>query len=137
MGWSTSYQGKAISSIILTLNLTEPIFFVYEKFQGDAFITRATALGPFLNFSVQPTEYIRHTLIDVHNKKDKYGMNPDFGQGKTVTIDYSSPNIAKPFHAGHLRSTILGNFVKQIHLAMGYNVIGINYLGDWGKQYGK
>lgn len=51
-------------------------------------------------------------------------------------IDYSSPNIAKPFHAGHLRSTILGNFIKRIHDACGYKTVGINYLGDWGKQYG-
>lgn len=54
----------------------------------------------------------------------------------TVLIDYSSPNIAKPFHAGHLRSTIIGNFTRLIHEALGYRVIGINYLGDWGKQYG-
>jgi arginyl-tRNA synthetase len=52
-------------------------------------------------------------------------------------IDYSSPNIAKPFHAGHLRSTIIGNFTRIIHESLGYKVIGINYLGDWGKQYGK
>jgi arginyl-tRNA synthetase len=90
-----------------------------------------------LNFSVQPAEYIRRTLADVHHDKQLYGTNKDVGQGQTVIIDYSSPNIAKPFHAGHLRSTILGNFVKQVHLAMGYNVVGINYLGDWGKQYGE
>ncbi|CAO3671299.1 unnamed protein product [Umbelopsis ramanniana] len=107
-----------------------------SKFQADPFITRATAVGPFLNFSVQPTEFIRRTLEDVHQNKQLYGTKKSLGHGKSVTIDYSSPNIAKPFHAGHLRSTILGNFVKQVHLAMGYNVIGINYLGDWGKQYG-
>ncbi|GAB5591808.1 arginyl-tRNA synthetase [Umbelopsis nana] len=107
-----------------------------SKFEGDSLITRAVAIGPFLNFSVHPTEYIRHTLQEVHQKKNMYGMQQEYGRGKSVTIDYSSPNIAKPFHAGHLRSTILGNFVKQVHLAMGYDVVGINYLGDWGKQYG-
>ena len=54
-----------------------------------------------------------------------------------MLIDYSSPNIAKKFHVGHLRSTIIGNFVRRIHEELGYKVIGMNYLGDWGKQYGK
>lgn len=67
---------------------------------------------------------------------NKYGSNSS-GLGKTAVLDYSSPNIAKPFHAGHLRSTIIGNFIKKVLDASGWNTVGINYLGDWGKQYGE
>ncbi|KAF9190060.1 Arginyl-tRNA synthetase [Haplosporangium sp. Z 767] len=65
-----------------------------------------------------------------------YGLDPTVGQGQVIAIDYSSPNIAKPFHGGHLRGTILGNFVSRLLKGFGYQVVGINYLGDWGKQYG-
>eukprot|EP00007_Cunea_sp_BSH-02190019_P003582 CAMPEP_0174232134 /NCGR_PEP_ID=MMETSP0417-20130205/2505_1 /TAXON_ID=242541 /ORGANISM="Mayorella sp, Strain BSH-02190019" /LENGTH=633 /DNA_ID=CAMNT_0015310133 /DNA_START=41 /DNA_END=1942 /DNA_ORIENTATION=- len=66
---------------------------------------------------------------------DKYG-HCEIGEGKTVVVEYSSPNIAKIFHVGHFRSTVIGNFLKHLHRALGYKVVGINYLGDWGKQYG-
>jgi arginyl-tRNA synthetase len=68
-------------------------------------------------------------------KQDAFGHH-SIGQGKRVLVEFSSPNIAKPFHAGHLRSTIIGNFVRNIHNACGYETIAMNYLGDWGKQYG-
>lgn len=59
------------------------------------------------------------------------------GAGKTIVIDYSSPNIAKPFHVGHLRSTVIGNALYQIHSQLGYKCVGVNHLGDWGTQFGK
>lgn len=65
---------------------------------------------------------------------DRYG-ECDYGAGKTVLVEYSSPNVAKPFHAGHLRSTMLGGFLVHAHRALGFKVIAYNYLGDWGKQY--
>ncbi|KAI8148854.1 arginyl-tRNA synthetase [Fennellomyces sp. T-0311] len=109
-----------------------------EKFTPNTYIASATAQGPNLTFKVTTTEFIKQVLEQVHQEKDRYGWNhvaiPE--KQPTVVIDYSSPNIAKPFHAGHLRSTIHGNFVKRIHQVMGYKVVGINYLGDWGKQYG-
>ncbi|OBZ84474.1 putative arginine--tRNA ligase, cytoplasmic [Choanephora cucurbitarum] len=107
------------------------------KFEPNTYIEKATASGPFLQFDVQPLEYIKSTLNQVYNEKDLYGHHTEpINDKKTVVIDYSSPNIAKPFHAGHLRSTILGNFIKRVHDANGYKTIGVNYLGDWGKQYG-
>jgi arginyl-tRNA synthetase len=66
----------------------------------------------------------------------QYGMNTS-GAGKTIVVEFSSPNIAKPFHAGHLRSTIIGNFARNVFKANGMKTIAINYLGDWGKQYGR
>ncbi|KAG9283958.1 hypothetical protein G9A89_005465 [Geosiphon pyriformis] len=105
-------------------------------FQSDEFISSVTSSGTYLNFHVQRAEFIKQVLYQVVNEKEAYGTCRDIGDGKTVLIDFSSPNIAKPFHAGHLRSTILGNFVKRIHEAMGFKTISLNYLGDWGKQYG-
>lgn len=101
-------------------------------------IEKASAQNTNLFFKFREPEFIKRVLQQVYQDNKSYGWShipkPD---NSTVLIDYSSPNIAKPFHAGHLRSTIIGNFTKIIHESLGYNVIGINYLGDWGKQYGK
>ena len=78
----------------------------------------------------------QEVITTVVKMGEKYGTSNE-GEGKTVVVEFSSPNIAKPFHAGHLRSTIIGNFLYNVHRALGYNVVGINYLGDWGKQYGR
>lgn len=88
-----------------------------------------------MNFFVDKTVILKRVIKEVIQKKELYGTQ-NIGEGKTVLVEYSSPNMAKPFHAGHLRSTLIGNFLVQIHKALGYNVVGINYLGDWGKQYG-
>jgi arginyl-tRNA synthetase len=74
-------------------------------------------------------------LRQVHAEAGRYGTF-DEGGGRTVVVEYSSPNIAKPFHAGHLRSTIIGNFVANVSEAAGFRPVRVNYLGDWGKQYG-
>jgi len=82
-------------------------------------------------------ELLTKNLIEtITGEKTLYGNN-DFGLNKTVVIDYSSPNIAKPFGVGHLRSTTIGNAIKNICLKCGYKVVSINHLGDWGTQFGK
>jgi arginyl-tRNA synthetase len=94
------------------------------------------AKGPYLNFFVSRNEFSLNILSDILNKKEKFGKS-DIGKGKKIVIDMSSPNIAKPFGIGHLRSTIIGNSISLINEALGYKVIKINYLGDWGTQFGK
>ena len=99
-------------------------------------IEKAEAVSGYLNFFLNKSIFIREVLETIINKGDKYGSR-DIGKGKNSVIDYSSPNIAKPFHIGHLRSTVIGNSLYKIFEFMGYNCIGINYLGDWGTQFGK
>ena len=74
-------------------------------------------------------------LPQILKSGSNYGRN-DIDAGKKVIVEFSSPNIAKPFHAGHLRSTIIGSFLANVHEACGWQVIRMNYLGDWGKQFG-
>ena len=75
-------------------------------------------------------------LTQVDELGDKFGMN-ETGKRKKVLIEYSAPNIAKPFHVGHLRSTVIGNALYKIFSFLGYECVGINHLGDWGTQFGK
>eukprot|EP01091_Cochliopodium_minus_P018712 TRINITY_DN7663_c0_g1_i1.p1 TRINITY_DN7663_c0_g1~~TRINITY_DN7663_c0_g1_i1.p1 ORF type:complete len:535 (-),score=175.42 TRINITY_DN7663_c0_g1_i1:94-1698(-) len=106
-----------------------------SKIEIGGKIEKVISSGPFINFYVEKKSFIKSVLGRVFEEKEKYGFS-EIGKGKKVIVEYSSPNIAKPFHAGHLRSTIIGNFLKHLHRALGYEVIGINYLGDWGKQFG-
>ena len=92
--------------------------------------------GGFLNVRVEKEEMCSNILKEVVTNLDNYA-NSNIGNGKTVVIDYSSPNIAKSFSIGHLRSTMIGNSLKLINRKCGYDVVGINYLGDWGTQFGK
>ena len=79
---------------------------------------------------------VKEVLKQTYEQKEKYGSSEE-GKGKNVIVEYSSPNIAKPFHIGHLRSTVIGNALYHLYQFLGYNVVGINHLGDWGTQFGK
>ena len=88
-----------------------------------------------MNFKINKKTLLHDVIVEVLEKTSDYGRL-DFGQKKRVVMEYSSPNIAKPFHAGHLRTTVLGNFLTNLYRFCGFHVTSINYLGDWGKQYG-
>lgn len=109
---------------------------IADKIEKPNFIEKIEVVNAYINFYVNKTVFIKSVLENVENKKDEY-LNSNIGLGKTIVIDYSSPNIAKPFHIGHLRSTAIGNSLYKIYKALGYNVVGINHLGDWGTQFGK
>jgi arginyl-tRNA synthetase len=105
-------------------------------FQATALIKEARATGPYVNFFVDRMAYSRMGLGAIIAQDTGYGRSTE-GRGKTVVIDYSAPNIAKPFGVGHLRSTVIGNALYRVYDHLGYRVIRINHLGDWGTQFGK
>ncbi len=102
---------------------------------GTGLIAAAKASGSYLNLFLNRTAVIRDVIEDI--TQSTFEPLRSFGEGKTAVIDFSSPNIAKPFGIGHLRSTVIGNALKRIYSFLGYRVIGINHLGDWGTQFGK
>ena len=93
-------------------------------------------LNGYVNIFIDKNEFTKEVLDNIGIEKENYGSNKS-GEGKVIVIDYSSPNIAKPFHIGHMRSTIIGGSLRRICLKNGYEVVGINHLGDWGTQFGK
>ncbi len=106
------------------------------KIEPEGYIKKVEASGPYVNFLFDWTVLGNELLRTVLKQKEKYGSSA-LGKGKTVVIDYSSPNIAKPLTVGHLRSTIIGHSLYRIFKFLGYRVIGDNHLGDWGTQFGK
>ena len=104
--------------------------------QADLDEVTVVATDAFLNFTIDRGALARSILPAVEARGAAYGTS-DEGAGKTIVIDFSSPNIAKPMHVGHLRSTIIGAAVKRLHDALGYRTVGINHIGDWGAQFGK
>ena len=106
-----------------------------ESFSCEEF-SEICAMGGYLNFRISPTAFASRVVSDIKSAGDKYG-SPMCGEGKRVVLDYSSPNVAKPFHIGHLGTTVIGHSLKLLHEFAGYDCVGINYLGDWGTQFGK
>lgn len=102
---------------------------------GDC-VERAEAVNGYLNVYLSGAYLLSRLVPRILEEKENYGA-PDIGQGRVVVLDYSSPNVAKPFHIGHLGTTVIGHSLKKLHEFAGYNCIGINYLGDWGTQFGK
>ncbi|KPL01138.1 MAG: arginyl-tRNA synthetase [candidate division Zixibacteria bacterium SM23_73_3] len=94
------------------------------------------SIGPYVNFKVDKNKLAEFVLSQIFDQKDNYGSD-NAGKGKTIVVDFSSPNIAKPFGIGHLRTTVIGNSLYHIFKKLGFNVVRINHLGDWGTQFGK
>jgi len=99
-------------------------------------IEKVTADGGYINFFLEKEGFSKQIVERVINEKEKYGTSNE-GNGKNIVIDFSSPNIAKPFNIGHLRSTIIGYSLYKIFNSLGYHSIGINHIGDWGTQFGQ
>ena len=102
---------------------------------GDV-IVKVIAVNGYLNFTVNRSARAKKVLESVLSEGDNYGSST-VGNGKTICIDYSSINVAKPFHIGHLSTTVIGGALYKIYKKLGYNVVGINHLGDYGTQFGK
>lgn len=107
-----------------------------SQLSSDELIDHIDAVGGYLNFFYNRTAFISDTVNTVEKAREDWGKS-DIGNGKTVLVEYSSPNIAKPFHIGHLFSTAVGNSLSKIYKFLGYNVQSLNHLGDWGTQFGK
>ena len=109
---------------------------IKEKISEDEYIKKIETKSGYLNFYINNTKLVEEVLKEINNHENDFGKSNE-GTGKTVLIDYSSPNIAKPFHIGHLRTTLIGSALYKIYKYLGYNTIGINHLGDYGTQFGK
>ena len=103
---------------------------------ADGVISEVSAVNGYLNFKINKAGLAREVLAEISQKGEKYGSS-DIGAGRTICIDYSSVNIAKPFHIGHLSTTVLGSALYKIFNFLGYKAVGINHLGDYGTQFGK
>jgi len=109
---------------------------IKEKLEAEGttatqYIDKIEVVGGYLNIFINKESYIINIMEDAINQGENYGKS-NIGEGKTVVIDYSAPNIAKPFHIGHLRSTVIGGALYKLYKFLGYKVVGVNHLGDWG-----
>lgn len=107
-----------------------------ELEENNDIIEKIDVIGGYLNFYINKNILIKEVLSEINKEKENYGAS-DIGKGKNIIVEYSSPNIAKEFHIGHLRTTVIGAAFYNIYKYLGYNTIGINHLGDYGTQFGK
>ena len=121
-----------------TLRMGPPVIAgkLQSALASDEIIDHVECVGGYLNFFLHKTGYAQSIVEKVLEQKKKYGSS-DEGQGRVICIDYSSINIAKRFHIGHLSTTMIGNALYKIYEHLGYKCVGINHLGDWGTQFGK
>ena len=105
------------------------------KFGDTEFFDKIENAGPYLNFYINKNKLMEITLEEIKDKDLRYGSS-DMGKGKKVIVEYSSPNIAKPFHIGHIRTTVIGNALYKIYSFLGFDTVSINHLGDYGTQFG-
>ena len=101
----------------------------------NKYVEKIDVVGGYLNFYINKDTLAKEVVKEIA-EKEEYGKS-EIGNGKTILVEYSSPNIAKPFHIGHLRTTLIGNSLYKIYKYLGYNAVGINHLGDYGTQFGK
>ena len=102
-----------------------------EKIGEVDFLERVEAVGPYLNFFIAKPAIADYVLTRILDEKDRYGSS-DMGKGEKVLVEFSSTNIAKPFHIGHIRSTVIGNVLRNIYRFLGFDTVAINHLGDYG-----
>lgn len=107
-----------------------------ENIEAKDAISKVEPAGGYVNFFVNKSQLAKNVINDVLTQGKKYGHS-ELGKDKTVVIDFSSPNIAKPFHIGHIRTTVIGNALYKIYDSQGYNTVRVNHLGDYGTQFGK
>lgn len=106
-----------------------------NKFSNEEVFERVENAGAYVNFFIDKEILLKTVFDEITNKGDDYGSS-NIGDGKTVIVEFSSPNIAKPFHIGHIRTTVIGNSLYKIYKFLGFNTIAINHLGDYGTQFG-
>ena len=109
---------------------------IAEGFSAEGLAT-ASAVNGYLNIKIAHKYLAERVLPEILQAGESYGAPKEMGEGKTVVLDYCSPNLAKPFHIGHLGTTVIGHSLKKLHEFAGYKCVGINYVGDWGTQFGK
>ncbi|HOA42137.1 MAG TPA: arginine--tRNA ligase [Bacillota bacterium] len=109
---------------------------IAEKLADNGMFERVENVNAYVNMFMNREIFVREVLSEVVRRKDRYGSS-DVGRNRKVIVEYSSPNIAKPFHIGHIRSTVIGNAIYKIYDFLGYDTVRINHLGDYGTQFGK